>query len=256
MDPRSSYDPDWFTPLAAVEDRHFWFRSRNRVIGALAARIAAGLAPGCRVLEVGCGTGNVLRVLEQTCPAGAVVGMDLFGEGLDHARRRARCPLLRGDLHQPPFRARFALIGMFDVLEHLADDAQALRDLGALLEPGGVLMLSVPAHPALWSYFDEASGHHRRYREEELRRKLVEAGYRVQYVTPYMAALLPLMWLGRSLCRGSGREAASLELRVIPVLNELLRLLLAPEAGWIARRRRLPFGASLLAVATAGAARP
>ena len=80
-DPPATYDPVHFERLAAVEDRHFWFRARNRVIEALAAQIAATLPAGQRVLEVGpAGTGNVLRVLERAFPDAQVVGMgSLFG---------------------------------------------------------------------------------------------------------------------------------------------------------------------------------
>jgi SAM-dependent methyltransferase len=195
----------------------------------------------------------VLRVLERVCRQGVVVGMDLYAEGLAFARGRSGCALVRGDLRTPPFRDGFDLIGLFDVLEHLPDDRGVLRDLHALLAPGARLILTVPAHPSLWSYFDEESGHQRRYRAEELREKLVAAGYKVEYLTPYMAAILPLVWLGRRLAalldRRSNRERAARDLRVIPGINEALSWLLGLEAGWIGRRRPLPFGASFLVVA-------
>src|SRR6059036_3246571 len=98
MGDKRSYDPAWFARLADIEDRHFWFRARNEVIAALARQITRGLEPGYRVLEVGCGTGNVLRFLEKACPQGTVIGMDLFGEGLAFARRRTKCPLVQGDM--------------------------------------------------------------------------------------------------------------------------------------------------------------
>ncbi|HYN88796.1 MAG TPA: class I SAM-dependent methyltransferase, partial [Ardenticatenaceae bacterium] len=157
--PAAPYDPQHFAPLFAIEDRHFWFRSRNRVIAAVARQLTADLNARYRVLEVGCGTGNVLRVLERVCARGTVMGMDLFAEGLSYARARTTCTLLQGDMRRPPFDAEFDLIGLFDVLEHLPDDVQVLRDLYAMLAPGGRLLMTVPAGPSLWSYFDEASGH-------------------------------------------------------------------------------------------------
>jgi SAM-dependent methyltransferase len=256
MPDRESYDPSYFPKLAAIEDRHFWFRARNRAIGALVAELARGLPPEYRVLEAGCGTGNALRVLEQVCPRGSVIGMDLFPEGLRFARRRVRCPLVAGDMARPPFRTRFELIGLFDVLEHHPDDAAVLAHIRSLLAPGGKLVLTVPAHPSLWSYFDEESRHCRRYEERELRDKLAAAGFQVDYLTPYMAATFPLMWAGRRLASFLDRrprgQLAARELRVTPGINGLLALLLAPETRWIARRKRLPMGSSLLAVATAG----
>ena len=253
-----SYDPSYFAPLFAIEDRHFWFRARNRVISTLVSQITAGLASGYRVLEVGCGTGNVLRVLEQACPRGLVVGMDLFAEGLQYARQRMSCPLVQGDMHAPPFGTPFDLIGLFDLLEHLPDDVQVLSNLHVMLAPEGALLLTVPAHPSLWSYFDEASHHCRRYELAELESKLIRTGYRVEYLTQYMVSIFPMVWLGRRLAalfdrRPAGdasctHDLASRDLRIVPVVNDLLAWLLAQEARVIARRCLLPIGTSLLAV--------
>lgn len=257
-----SYDPSYFARLVAVEDRHFWFRARNQVISAVVSQIMADVASGYRVLEVGCGTGNVLRILEQACPRGTVVGMDLFTEGLQYGRRRTSCALVQGDMHMPPFNTQFDLVGLFDVLEHLSDDMRVLGDLYVMLVPGGALALTVPAHPSLWSYFDEASHHCRRYEPEELESKLVSAGFQIEYLTQYMASIFPIVWLGRRLAalfkgRADGganrtRDLALDELRIVPVVNNLLTFLLIQEARLVTRRRRLPLGASLLAIARKG----
>jgi SAM-dependent methyltransferase len=247
------YDPSHFAPLVAVEDRHFWFRARNRIISLLARQGTSGLAAGYRVLEVGCGDGNVLRFLETACAHGVVVGMDYFQEGLLYARDRCACPLVQGDLKLPPFGKTFHLIGMFDVLEHLPDDRQVLHDLWRILDAQGSLILTVPAGPALWSAFDEAAGHCRRYRKEELEQKLKECGYTVDYLTPYMTSIYPLVWLSRRFGKRGGTDemarAIERDLQVVPILNGLLSFILSQEIHWIRRRRQLPFGTSLLAVA-------
>lgn len=254
-----SYDPDYFAPLFAVEDRHFWFQGRNPIISAVVRQLTEGLPEGYRVLEVGCGTGSVLRALEKVCPGGKVYGMDLFREGLSYARQRVTCPLIQGDVHWPPFSARFELIGMFDVLEHLDDDLDVLRDLYQMLAPGGALVLTVPAYKSLWSYFDEASRHARRYEKDELREKLEQTGYRVEYISPYMMSIFPLTWLTRRLAmihprynsddNRKNHELASKELRILPVINEVLTWMLSREARVVVRRRQLPAGTSLIAVA-------
>src|SRR4030095_3337719 len=92
-----SYDPAYFARLFSIEDRHFWFRARNRVIATVVAQLRTPLAPGYRVLEVGCGTGKVLKMLDGVCSDGIVTGMDLFGEGLHFARTRTSCALVQGD---------------------------------------------------------------------------------------------------------------------------------------------------------------
>ena len=250
------YDPDFFALLDAVEDRHFWFRARARVIALLSRQITANLPKGHRILELGCGNGGMLRALANACPTAQVIGMDLFAEGLRHARRRTPCPLVQADVCRAPFSARFELIGMFDVLEHIPDDRGILRQVNNLLSPNGALLMTVPAHPELWSYFDEASQHCRRYTPEELRQKLEEAGLVVEYLTQFMGCLYPLMWLGRRLKsirpgRRAGDETTMTadELRITPGLNGLLDMLLKREAGSIERRRRLSIGTSLLAIA-------
>ena len=137
------YDPDCFARLAPVEDRHFWFRARARVITAVARRLARAWPPGYRVLEVGCGAGGTLRALERGCPGGRLIGMDLHREGLRLARRRCAATFVQADVLAPPFLGSFHLIGLFDVLEHLADDVGTLERLRELLRPEGRLLLTV-----------------------------------------------------------------------------------------------------------------
>lgn len=256
---QDSYNPTRFTRLYAVEDRHFWFRVRNQVIMTVASQIVSNLTPGYRVLEVGCGTGNVLRFLEQGCSDGLVIGLDLFGQGLHYARQRVSCHLVQGDIHRLPFSERFDLIGVFDVLEHLQDDMGVLHDLRLALAPTGALLLTVPAHPSLWSYHDDVAHHCRRYEPTTLEDKLRHAGFRVEYITQYMMSTFPLTWLIRRLQKlvvklspnnsHPASDIAAYELRIIPVLNNLLAFLLNREVSIIARRYHLPIGTSLLAVA-------
>jgi SAM-dependent methyltransferase len=253
-DPRDGYEPLFFEKLARIEDHHFWFRFRNRVLMSLVQDVVAPLPPGFRVLEAGCGDGNVLRFLTSASQQGVVTGIDLFEEGLRLAKRRSNAQLVRGDIHFPPFRCRFDVVGAFDVIEHLRDDCQPLRDLHHLLADNGVLLLTVPAHLSLWSYFDDASGHCRRYSSKQLESVLAECGFRVEYMTEFMMVLYPLLWLGRRLAtwidNPKSAPADSLpDLRVIPVLNQLLLMLLSWELPLLRRRVRIPLGSSLLVIA-------
>lgn len=244
------FDPAHFARLAAVEQRHAWFRARRELIGHLAADLTRDLPGAYRVLEVGCGTGDVLRVLEQACPGGQVIGMDIHAEGLRFARQRTACRLVLGDANDPPFGAEFALVGMFDVLEHLPDDEHALRRMYGLLQPQGALMLTAPADPALWSYFDESARHVRRYEVHDLERKLRNAGFTVEYITPFMQIMVPIMHAWRRAApRLGGSRDTTRDLAVIPVANEVLYWLLKREAPRLEQRRTLPRGSSILAIA-------
>ena len=252
---KSGYDPAFFAELLAAEDRHFWFRARNYLIATLASRIVRRLPQGYRVLEVGCGNGNVLRHLARVCRGATVVGMDLFAGGLRCARDRAGCPVVQGNAGCAPFGVQFDLVGIFDVLEHTEDDMQVLRDLHGLLAPGGVLLLTVPSGKVFWSYFDEIAHHCRRYELPELAEKLRQAGFEIELATHFMAAIYPLVRGARHFrMLGRGREldpVATLrsEFRIFPVVNGLLTLVLLAAAAWVSRGNRLPFGTSLIVVA-------
>jgi len=244
----------------AVEDRHFWFGARNLAIKTVIDGFSSRLPSAHRVLEIGCGTGNTLRVLNQACPdASILVGIDLFEEGLMYARRRTKLPLVRARIEHAPFAVPFDVVGMFDVLEHIADDAAALRVVRSLTKPGGYLVLTVPAHMSLWGRFDEESHHCRRYEGDELRARLLDAGFTVDYLTPFMAALYPMARIARSLSDAGNRlrrrlnmtqtSAVLRDLTVTPVVNELAGFVLRQEAHLLRRRIKLPIGTSLLAVA-------
>ncbi|MGL4551107.1 MAG: methyltransferase domain-containing protein [Gemmataceae bacterium] len=258
-DPADRPGTPHFEELARAERTHFWFTHRNRVLADVFRRLTARLPDGYQVLEVGCGTGNVLEVLEQVCERGRVAGSELFEEGLAFARTRVRCPLVAADIYDMPFGPEFDLLGLFDVLEHLPDDRRALGCLARTLRPGGRLVITVPAHRSLWSYADVASEHYRRYSPRSLRAALAAEGYEVEYLTQFMAPLFPLMWLGRRVAalmnrmrptRQSAERLALNEFRVNPVLNAALSLALRLERPWLAAGWGVPVGTSLLAVAS------
>lgn len=255
---QSNYDPRYFEHLFPIEDKHFWFKTRNRVIATLISQITQSLKPGYKVLEVGCGTGNVLQVLEQTCIHGKVFGMDLLFEGLPYARQRTSSLLVQCDIEHPSFKLPFDIVGLFDVLEHSDDDGKLLSNLYNMLTEKGVLILTVPAHHYLWSYFDESSLHRRRYSLTELKNKLNDVGFYVEYLTEYMASIFPLVWLKRKLGVLFRRKQLSTddkytlvrsEMKSKPIINEILKIMLSVEVRFISRRFTLPIGTSLLAIA-------
>ena len=250
------YDPRHYQGLFAVEDRHFWFRGRNRIVAAFAAKYTGQLAPGFYVLEAGCGNGSVTRVLQDTCVKGNVIGADLFFEGLVNARDRGVKMVVQADMSRFPFGFGFSLAGMFDVLEHIPDDCGALRSVFNALSPGGRLLLSVPAHLSLWSYFDEVSCHCRRYELEGLRSKCQDAGFQIEYATEFMSFLYPLMKTQRRwkdfVRKRTGKnieETAKDDLSINPLMNAVLDRVGRAETFLIGRGVRLPFGTSIFLVA-------
>lgn len=247
-----TYDAGYFEVLARVEDRHFWFQARNRLIHALAAQLIQVAAAPRRVLEVGCGNGNVLRWLRSACSESCVIGLDLFPEGLSLAKARTGASVVSADIFRLPFRESFNLVGIFDVLEHLDEDGAALAAVGSIMPAGGQLMITVPASESLWSYFDVAAHHRRRYDPVQLRRTIENSGFQVDFLSPFMATIYPLVYAGRKLASWHGKSAkqsAEYDLKIVPGVNEALAFVLRQEMRFLTARRVLPFGTSLLALA-------
>lgn len=247
----AGFDPHYFPTLRAVEGRHYWFATRREVVRDVLRDAVPDLARRS-LFDLGCGSGGLLAFLgESGVPlAGAC---DVYRESLEIVRERVGAPLVLVDEGRfPPLGPGYDLVSLFDVLEHIDDDVGTLGHLLSILEPGGVLVLTVPAHPFLFDEMDEIAHHRRRYRRAELRDKLRQSGFEVLRLAHFMAPLVPLVplrWLLRAaLGGGKALERRKVELGVTPVLNDLMRALLRLERPLV-RRGLLPFGSSLVAVA-------
>ena len=154
------------------------------------------------------------------------------------------------DARSIPYVEEFDVVGAFDVVEHIDDDKRALSQMRAALRKGGILILSVPQHMFLWSEYDTIGHHYRRYSKVELHEKLESVGFSIVDSTSFNSVLLPLMLLSRLLKRKKGQKADALdEMRIAPLLNSILTLLLVFEFALTRVGIRWPFGGSRILVA-------
>ena len=239
----AGYDPSRYEALARIEAGHFWFRSRAALIGWALRRHF----PRARsLLEIGCGTGNVLASIKESSSIPRIVGSEAHPEGLGFAARRAPgAELMQMDARRIPFRDEFDVVGAFDVIEHIEEDEQVLGEMYAACRPGGGVLITVPQHAWLWSRRDEFAGHRRRYAREALLRKLAAAGFVRAWATSFVSLLLPLMALSRQ----RRQFSRSGELEVGAAANRLLGSVMALERALIAAGLRFPAGGSLLVAA-------
>ncbi len=233
--------------LRAMEDGHFWFAARNEMISWLVRHHAAHAT---RVLEIGCGTGYVLFALRKALPAARIAGSELHSLGLRHARRRHGhdIELLQMDARHGGLSGVFGLVGAFDVLEHIADDERVLREIHRMLQPGGILIATVPQHPWLWSDVDNVAHHQRRYATGELAAKAEAAGFHIRYKTSFATLSLPLLALSRWRSKKSA-AAANSETTVPKGVNAALRALFQLEHALRRMGTFLPIGGSSVLVA-------
>jgi SAM-dependent methyltransferase len=242
---------EWrYRELYELEERHWWFRSRRRVVRALLER--ADLGPSPRILDAGCGTG---RNLVEYATLGEVEGVDFSADAVEFCRLRGLEGVRQAALEQLPFESdRFDLIVATDVIEHLDDDRLALAELGRVAAPGGRLVLTVPAYTWLWSRHDESLHHKRRYTATRMRAQLSAAGWTPRFATYFFTALLPGVAAVRAFRRADGNGAGDGESDLSltsPGVGRLLELPSRGEAKLIERGVRLPAGVSLGVVATA-----
>ncbi len=230
-----------YEKMHAVETRHWWFRARLAVVTSVLERY---VPVGGRGLDCSCGTGMTLSAL----PGRVQIGADLSGEALKFARKRGLAKLVQADLTRLPLKnACLDLLTCLDTLEHIENDTGALAEVFRVLRPGGYALFTVPQHPALFSAHDRALHHVRRYRYEELRSCILNAGFEIVRLTPINCALLPVVALARVLSRGKEKESDTDKLPMAPV-NAALFAAFALEkllVGW----SDLPFGVSLLCLA-------
>lgn len=259
------FDGQEFGLRAQLEHSHYWHVHRRAVI---LKELRAYVAPAAcgRLVELGCGIGTVATHLNQH--GYCVDYADVYGSALEIAAARAGEQLgaavaerrfLRLDVTQGLPEPSWSGILMFDVIEHLPDDAAVLAQLHDALgdQKDGFVMITVPAFQLLWSPWDELEKHKRRYTQGGLEALLMRSGFSVERSTYFFAPLF-FAALGvkglrtlRDLVRGRSQPQGIGELteaKNIALLNRLMLSVLAPERRWLPDRR-LPLGTSILAIA-------
>lgn len=234
--------------MLAVDEDHWWYRGRRRVIAAALERLA--LPADLAVLDAGCGSGRTLQELDRY---GRVAAMELDPDAAALAAGRGDHEVRIAALPAVPWPSEsFDLITCLDVIEHVEDDVAALTELRRVARPAAVLLMTVPAYPLLWSRHDVANHHFRRYTRGALRRALGAAGWRLRRLTSFNGLLLAPAAAVRLAQRGRApAETRVSDLQLGPIwLNRLLELPLRAEASWLRAGRALPLGLSLLAVAS------
>lgn len=237
---RATYDR-----MAEIDGSHWWFVARRKIIDRL-IRDQVPLGPDAQILEMGCGTGSNIALLQRfgtvdavepddpvralaTARTGVAVKGGLLPDGVDLAD------------------GRYDMIAMLDVLEHIPGDHAALTALRPKLAPGGRILVTVPASPWLWSAHDVAHHHHRRYTASTLRAVFEATGYRLRHLTHFNSLLFPLIVSARAVGKVTARAGGDDALPPA-LINGLLQRLFAAERHWVGRRT-LPFGVSLAVVA-------
>lgn len=236
-----------YREMADLDQRHWWYRARRKVLEQLIRR-EVHPPNEARILEIGCGTGHNLEMLGRF---GRVDAIELDDESRAIAQGRLgrdimseRLPELSGiaDRH-------YDLIAALDVIEHIDDDKGAIAAISGKLRPGGKFIMTVPAHPWMWSAHDSVNHHKRRYSKAGLKRLIEGSPLRLDKLGYFNSLLFPLAVAERLASKLRGRDEAEVKLPLAP-LNAGLEAVFAAERHLVGRLP-LPPGLSLFAIASA-----
>ena len=227
--------------LSAADTSGYWWYVVRQLHVDAALRQVARERPEWAYLDLGCGAGGVLRSVVDTLAPAQALGLDGTQEAVDVAVSRGV------QARQADFRKALELpfapdaITCLDVLEHLEDPVLALRNLRAEVEDHARLIVTVPALPSLWSAWDEACDHFRRYTRPSLREHLEAGGWRVERLRYVFSYCLPPAWWERRV----RKKVQEVEFPpVSPLMNGALTF-----AGRVEKLlgSPFPFGTSVLA---------
>jgi len=235
-------DATEFQLHAQLEDRHWWFRARRQILAGLIERYAS-LPDGSRLLEIGCGTGGNLRHFGQKY---TVEGIEPDSTAARIAQATTPCPIHTAaveDIQRTDIQTPDAIL-MADVLEHIDNDRSALKAALELLPLNGLLIVTVPADPALWSPHDEVLGHKRRYTSKTLEALYSDLPCHSRYQSYFNTLLYPAIRFTRCIGKKETRHGSDLQ-QHHPIINALLYRVFSTEAHLL-KHMRLGIGCSLV----------
>lgn len=242
-------DAETFAVEAEIEQDHWWFRGRRALFRAEIARL--DLPRDAAILDVGTSTGTNLRLLRDMGHVG-VRALDSSQIAIDYVLQKGLGSVTNGDICAMPYPDNsFDLVLATDVIEHVDDDAGALREIRRVLRPGGHVIVTVPAFQSLWGLQDRVAHHKRRYRMAGLSDRIAGANLTIERKYYFNYLLFPAIWAARRLLDLSKSNIQSENQINTTWLNAILGAIFRFDVA-TAPLLRLPFGVSALVRAKKG----
>jgi SAM-dependent methyltransferase len=231
---------DFFTE----EEKHWWHIAKR----ALIKQFICGR--DLKILVAGVGGGMICGELSKA--GHEVVGIDVSTASCDYVSKTIGIPVTYGDLENPLTFAQdsFDTVILADILEHLRNERQLLLEVFRCLKPKGSVVITVPAYAHLWSSWDIRLNHKRRYSLNDLKNKLIEAGFGIQKLSYCHMLLYPFVYVYRKVLRlPRGQYSEKSDFAVLPshTVSRCFFLYYHLERRLL-KIVNLPFGVSIFAL--------
>jgi SAM-dependent methyltransferase len=156
---------DYYAEYFKLERTHWWFKTREKIIeDVIKTRIST---PGkTSILNIGAATGRTTEMLSKY---GTVTSLEYDKDCCEFTRQKINIPIIHGSILDLPFpNDSFDLVCAFDVIEHIEDDGQGVKEMDRVCRSAGHIFITVPAFASLWSHHDVVNQHFRRYRMPQI----------------------------------------------------------------------------------------
>lgn len=240
---------DLYEEMYRLEESYWWHVAKRRLVQSMVKQYLPS-GSGRVALDVGCGTGKLLKEMKQWKRWQRVIGMDGADEALKYCLERGITDCIKANFESklPLADDSVDLITSLDVVEHVKKDQQLLREFSRVLKPGGLVIVTVPAHQWLWTYWDDILGHKRRYTTDEMKDRFIKAKLEIIKVSYFYSYLLPIALVFRYVKRVfPGLKGRSDFVRLPEVINKLLLWLSRIETE-VVSKQQIPTGLSVVCV--------
>ena len=242
---------DYYKEYYHLEREHWWFKARSKIIESHAADLMGGFSKA-KILNVGVATGATSKMLARF---GEVISLEYDEDCCQFLREQLKFDVIQASVTELPFEDQsFDLVCAFDVIEHVADDSLALKEMVRVCKPGGHILVTVPAFMSLWSEHDEINHHFRRYTKESLQHLFEQSDQgQIKYTSYFNSILFLPIFAARkvsNLLSAKNKQKESLESDFSKfktgMLNNILYRIFLAENFVLKKGKTFPAGVSIL----------
>ncbi|MFH1391980.1 MAG: class I SAM-dependent methyltransferase [Candidatus Diapherotrites archaeon] len=224
-----------------VENTHWWFVSKRQLLIDLVPKGTKS------IFEIGAGTGNTLEAF--MLKGYSVEGLDINKIAVNESKKKNVLVYLSSLENFKP-QKKYDFIVMSEILEHIKDDAGAIKKAKKIMKKNSRLLLTIPAFKILFSAHDRIGHHYRRYEKKEILKLLKKEGFEIELISYWNFFLFPIIALIKILNEYVLKIHIKSDINTPnKKINFILTRLLKTENWLIKKGVYLPFGISLICIA-------